>query len=103
MGVAVLLIAYGALNGLGGLLAYSRSKSKISLVVGGFFGILLILCGALAWAGFQAPAYIGFALAILMLLLFTIRYRRTKKFRPAGLMAIISLIVVVTAGYLLFA
>jgi uncharacterized membrane protein (UPF0136 family) len=102
MGVAVLLLGYGALMGLGGVMGYRRSDSKISLVVGGFFGILLILCGALAWAGYQAPAYIGFALSILMMLLFSVRYRRTKKFRPAGLMAVVSLIVVVTAGYLLF-
>jgi uncharacterized membrane protein (UPF0136 family) len=100
--VAALLIAYGALMELGGLMAYRRANSRISLVIGSFFGILLMLCGALAWAGFVAPSYIGFVLAILLVLLFSVRYRRTKKFRPAGLMAIISLIVVATAGYLLF-
>jgi len=103
MGMAILLIVYGALIVLGGLAAFARAKSRVSLVVGGFAGIVLIVCGALNWMGSNAAAYAGIAMTVILTLLFGLRYRRTKQVRPAGVMMVLSLIVAVALGYMLFA
>lgn len=100
--MAALLIAYGGFIGLGGIVAYLREKRTPPLVVGAFVGAVLILCGILAWTEFRFGAYLGLVVTLLMTLLFAARYRRTKKVRPAGFMTVISLIVLVATGYLLF-
>lgn len=95
MGVALVLIAYGALIFLGGLIGYSRTNSKVSLIVGGVAGAILLLCGALAWRGIAAGAYIGLAMTLLLTLLFLRRYGKTKKMRPAGVMLALSAVAAV--------
>jgi len=99
--VAALLIAFGVLMGLGGIAAYRRRDSKPALIVGAFIGMLLILCGGLAWMGFRVGSYSGFVLSLLMALLFTSRYRKTKQV-PSAVMMVVSFAVVVTGAYLLF-
>jgi hypothetical protein len=105
MGLAVLLMGYGAFLGLGGFYAYRRDKGKAgSLVVGGFAGTVLILCGALAWTLLpRFGAWAGLIMTFLMTFLFAMRYRKTKKVRPAGFMTVLSLLVLVGVGYLMFA
>jgi uncharacterized membrane protein (UPF0136 family) len=102
MGVGLLLIAYGALLGFGGLLASKRQNNRIPLVIGGFSGVVLVICGALSWLGFLVGAYAGLGWTLLMTLLFALRYRKTKQIRPAGIMLVFSLIVLVVGAYLLF-
>ena len=100
--MGILLIVYGALMGIGGVMGYKTSKSGASLVVGVFSGILLAICGALVMMGMVVPAYIGFAWTILLCLLFARRYSKTKKGRPAGFMLVLSTIIGVVMVYLLF-
>src|SRR5262245_59096582 len=101
MGIAILLIVYGALIVLGGLSAFAKAKSRVSLVVGGFAGLVLVICGALNWMGSHGAAYAGIVMTVILMLLFGLRYRRTKKVRPAGVMMVLSLIVAVALGYML--
>ena len=101
--MAVVLIVYGALMGLGGVLAFVRAKSGPSLVVGVFAGALLIICGAITWIGVHAASYVGLAMTLLLCALFGLRYRKTKKVRPAGVMFVVSVIVAAILGYLLLA
>ena len=100
--MGILLIVYGLLLGVGGLVGYRKKKSGAALVVGGFSGILLIACGVLVMMSMRVPAYVGLIWTILLCLAFLRRYRTTKEFQPSGLMLIISLIVLVVMGYLLF-
>ena len=103
MGIGLVLIAYGALIGLGGVLAFARAKSRPSLVVGVFAGGLLIIFGAVTWMGIHGASYVGLAMTLLLCALFGLRYRRTKKVRPAGVMFVVSFIVAAILGYLLLA
>jgi uncharacterized membrane protein (UPF0136 family) len=71
--------------------------------VGGFAGLVLVLSGALNWMGSHAAAYVGVVMTVLLTLVFALRFRRTKQLRPAGIMMVLSLIVSVALGYMLFA
>ena len=101
MTISLLLIVYGALIGIGGVLAFVRTKSQASVVVGTIMAIILILCGILARLGLQFGAYAGFVLTLLLTALFGLRYHR-KKVRPAAFMMVLSLIVAAALGYLIF-
>jgi len=102
MTISLMLIIYGALIGIGGILAFFRTKSQASIIVGAIIAVVLILCGVLARMGLQVGAYTGFVLALLLTALFGLRYQR-KKVRPAAFMMALSLFVAVYVGYLLFA
>ena len=92
---ALATLIYGILVGLGGLIGYLKAKSKPSLIAGGVSGVLLI-AGAIAglWEWDRAPV-VNLTLAALLLVLFAARFARKKKFMPAGLLAGLSLVVLV--------
>ena len=82
-----LVPVYAALVTIGGIIGYTKSKSKISLIAGLGSG------AALAIAALQPPV-MRFALAALiaalLLVVFVVRFFKTRAFMPAGLMAILS-------------
>ena len=90
-----LILVYALLVGVGGILGYAKARSQPSLISGLVSGAAL----AIAWIiSLQNPTN-GFALATFLalglLIVFAIRFRKTRKFMPAGLMAILSLIAMV--------
>ncbi|MGQ9869939.1 TMEM14 family protein [Leptodesmis sp.] len=90
-----LILVYALLVAIGGIVGYVKAGSQQSLISGLVSGVVL----AIAWfLSLQNPAA-GFALAAFLalglLIVFTIRFRKTGKFMPAGLMAVLSLIAMV--------
>lgn len=81
-------IAYGLLSGLGGIWGYIKSNSKPSLISGCLSGILLILAGAMQWQGYSLGLLLGKIIILLLIIVFTIRLVKTKKFMPSGIMLI---------------
>ena len=89
---AVVTAVYGGLVLLGGLMGWLKARSKPSLIMGGIFGIVLLAIGlGGVWGTFQPWVAVG--LAAFLLVFFGIRYLRKKKFMPAGMLAIMSLVV----------
>lgn len=85
-----LILIYGLLVALGGIMGYVKARSQPSLISGLVSGALLL--GAW-WFGLRNPkGGLSFALviAIALLVVFILRYRKTQTFMPAGLMAILS-------------
>jgi uncharacterized membrane protein (UPF0136 family) len=85
------ILVYAVLVLAGGIVGYVKAESKASLISGVASGVAL----AIAWyiAG-QTPAIglpLAAALALVLLIVFAIRFRKTGKFMPAGLMAALSL------------
>lgn len=77
---------------IGGMIGYYKAKSQVSLYMSVAFAVALIICvlpGVLQ-AGF-AQNLINALLAIL-LVVFAIRWVKTKKFMPAGLMIILTVL-----------
>ncbi len=95
---------FGAISIILGALGYFRGKSRASLYAGGISGLLLV-GAAFAAAKPQGTSGVNFgyvmALVVSVLLLgrFLPGFIKSKKFYPAGIMAILS-ILGVAAGIL---
>lgn len=89
------LWAYIVLLVIGGIIGFVKAGSKVSLQMATAFAVALILLAIpdLFAAGFRRGAT-NVLLAIL-LIVFTIRLVKTKKFMPAGMMVIATLVVLV--------
>lgn len=90
-----LILVYALLVAIGGVLGYVKAKSQQSLLSGLGSGVAL----AIAWyISLQNPT-VGLALAaviaLALLVVFALRFRATGKFMPAGLLAILSLVMTV--------
>ena len=91
---------FGAVSLLLGILGYVRAKSIPSLIAGGISGIGLVAAAIIAVrkAGGEGvnPGYIlGLVLSVLLLGRFLPVFLKGKKFYPAGIMAVLSLLGIV--------
>jgi uncharacterized membrane protein (UPF0136 family) len=73
---------------IGGLIGFFKGKSQISLIMSVCFAAALSLCAARI---IPSPD-IANLLLVALLVVFTIRLVKTRKFMPSGLMLIITLI-----------
>jgi uncharacterized membrane protein (UPF0136 family) len=73
---------------IGGLIGYLKAKSKISLIMSAAFAAALSLCAA----GIVFQYYMADILLALLIVVFAIRIGKTKKFMPAGLMLVITIL-----------
>ena len=71
---------------VGGLMGFIKAGSKVSLITSVIFAIALALfaAGVISWA----PG--ADVLLAVLLLVFVMRYVKTKKFMPAGLMIVVT-------------
>jgi uncharacterized membrane protein (UPF0136 family) len=95
----LLLYIYGILLIVGGLMGYIKAKSVPSLVAGLVCGFIALLMGY-RYAWHFAP-HVAFILAIVLIFLMGRRFLNTKKFMPAGLIVLLSLIVAIVQIYVL--
>ena len=92
---------YGVLLIVGGIVGYLKAGSRPSVIAGTVSG--LVAFGALAAStrgviGFR----IGALLAASMLAVFDIRFFKARKFMPSGLLAALSLAVLILLGIQIF-
>ncbi|MBE9189281.1 hypothetical protein IQ230_02630 [Gloeocapsopsis crepidinum LEGE 06123] len=100
MNIAIIAaIAYGIITIVGGIIGYTKARSTASLISGIISGLLLF-AGAILYL--QGQAW-GFTLALIttaiLVVVFTIRFVKTRKFMPAGLMltlGVLTLIIMVS-------
>jgi uncharacterized membrane protein (UPF0136 family) len=80
-------------------MGYIKAKSVPSLVAGLVCGFIALLMGY-RYAWHFAP-YVAFILAIVLIFLMGRRFLNTKKFMPAGLIVLLSLIVAIVQLYII--
>ncbi len=73
-------------------MGFIKGKSKVSLVTGILFGIALIECGVLIHQGVAFATVTATILAAVLVLVFAMRFVKTRKVMPAGVLAIMSLV-----------
>lgn len=93
---ASIMTAYGALLIIGGFIGHLKAQSLSSLVMGTICGLLAMGAGWALLKNYVYSKVCAIGLSSLLTLFFCYRFYSTLKFMPAGLMAIVSL------GILLF-
>lgn len=90
---AIIVWVYGALVLAGGVMGWVKAKSTASLISGVIFGVALILTGF----ALDNPTgqWIAVGLAALLGIIMGARFAKSRKFMPAGMIAILSLVVLV--------
>jgi len=76
----------------GGLIGFIKAKSRASLITSWGFALALALCAINAFPFYLYPFFVA-----VLALFFGYRFQKTKKFMPAGLMLIASVIVLIVA------
>jgi uncharacterized membrane protein (UPF0136 family) len=84
-------IVYGSLAIVGGIVGYIQAKSKISLVAGCGCGLLVVVSAILQLQGQAWGLVAATGVTIVLLLAFVMRWVKTRKFMPAGLMFVVGI------------
>lgn len=104
----ILIALYGLLIAIGGIIGYTKARSRISLMMGLGSGVALLFA---AYATTTTPTnrvgalFFANLIAIALAIFFGFRWRTTRKFMPAGLMSILSIAATIafTAGFITIA
>jgi uncharacterized membrane protein (UPF0136 family) len=91
----ILIVLYGLLLLIGGLMGYLKAASTVSLVMGVVSALLAFIFAGALWKGFAWGRWGALALAVALIGVFTYRYLGSYKFFPPGFMALVSLVVAV--------
>lgn len=75
---------------LGGLVGFLKAKSKISLITSFVFSVILSLC-----ALNKLPIQVAWGVLSFLALFFLIRFLKTRKFMPGGMMTLLSFATII--------
>lgn len=83
----------------GGVYGFVKAKSTVSLVSSLVSGALLLaaLLGLIPWR------YTGDVILTLLVVVFAIRFQKTRKFMPAGVMTVITIAALLVRAMMLWA
>jgi uncharacterized membrane protein (UPF0136 family) len=83
-----ILWIYIVLLVIGGLIGFLKGKSKVSLIMSTAFAAALSLCAA----GIIFQPYVADILLAALVVVFSLRVVKTKKFMPGGLMLVLTIL-----------
>ena len=90
----VILILYAVILGVGGVMGFVKARSHASLISGLLSAVAAVGAAVLSLMGYSWGIPLGVTLAIGLFILFGYRYAiRNKKFMPSGMLAVVSLVV----------
>lgn len=92
-GIAVII--YGLLIILGGVIGFAKAHSIASITMGTLFGAGLLASGIAMLKKSNIGFYSATALSSLLTIFFTYRFILTQRLMPAGIMSLLSLIVLI--------
>ncbi|ARV60202.1 hypothetical protein BZZ01_17595 [Nostocales cyanobacterium HT-58-2] len=92
----VAALAYGILAIIGGIIGYRKANSNVSLISGGISGLLLIITAFVQLQGYSWGLTLATVITGVLIIFFAFRLAKTRKFMPAGLMAILGLVALAT-------
>ncbi len=92
-------VFYGLLSIGGGVMGYVKSQSKVSLISGAVSGILLLILAGMMNSGNQWAVTIAVSIISLLIVVFIVRWWKTKKLIPAVPMiffGVVSLVLILS-------
>jgi uncharacterized membrane protein (UPF0136 family) len=84
----IVLWIYIVLLVVGGLMGFLKAKSQVSLIMSVSFAVALIITTVLAQ---PTSRHVADILMAALLVVFTIRLAKTKKFMPSGMMLVLTI------------
>ncbi len=96
--IAWITLIYALLILVGGIVGHLKASSYASLIAGTVSGTILLLC---TWASFRGKVLGGYVALLVTFLLggfFAYRFLLTHKWMPAGLLSLLSLIVLLSVA-----
>jgi uncharacterized membrane protein (UPF0136 family) len=90
---ALTLQLYGFLLIIGGIFGFAKGKSRASLIAGIISAGLVFIASYMIVAELGTGFWLGVATSLGLAVFFFLRYRKTGSFMPAGMMAGVSLLV----------
>ena len=91
-----IVLLFGAIVTLGGLVGYVKAESLISLAVATPTGLILIIAGFSMLREKRSGFICALTLTLLMTAFFSYRFFTTLKVMPAGLMLVMSLLTLMS-------
>ena len=95
-------VFYGLLSIGGGVMGYIKSQSKVSLLSGGVSGLLLLILAGIMNLGAQWAVIAAAIIISLLVVIFIVRWFKTKKLMPAVPMiffGVVSLVFILSCSY----
>ncbi|NJM96419.1 MAG: hypothetical protein HC800_03690 [Phormidesmis sp. RL_2_1] len=93
---ALVTLLYGILAIVGGTIGYRQAGSKVSLISGVISGFLLLVAAYLLWGGAAVGPLLSAIISLILIVVFAIRWFKTRKFMPAGLMIMVGVVNLAT-------
>ncbi len=91
----VAAFVYGILALIGGIIGYVLASSKISLLSGSISGLLLIIAAFLQLQGQIWGLFVAAFITAALVVFFSLRLAKTRKFMPSGLMIILGVLALI--------
>ncbi|MEL6552430.1 MAG: TMEM14 family protein [Cyanobacteria bacterium J06621_11] len=88
----VTTLTYGILAIAGGAIGYKQAGSQVSLLSGIVSGLLLLIAAYLLFGASPAGPLMSGIVTLVLVIVFSIRLAKTRKFMPAGLMIILGVV-----------
>jgi|688.fasta_scaffold10622_7 uncharacterized membrane protein (UPF0136 family) len=88
---AILVMIYGILLLLGGMVGFLKAGSTASLIAGSITALIALSAGIFLLKNQIAGLWIALGISLILAFFFGYRFYASQKMMPAGLMALISL------------
>ena len=88
----VATFVYGILAILGGAIGYHKASSQVSIISGSISGLLLVFAAVVQLQGHTWGLILAAIVTAILIVFFAFRLAKTRKFMPAGLMAILGIV-----------
>ena len=90
-----IVLVYAMLILVGGIIGHIKATSLASLISGIVFGLLLVGCAIALYAKKTWAPYAALIVTFVLDGFFTYRFLKTHTFMPAGLLSLLSLLVLI--------
>ena len=91
----IVILLYGLLVLVGGIVGYTTTGSMTSVIAGGAFGLLLSASGLAVLRGKHTGLLMAPLLTVLLTAFFGYRFAQSGEFIPSGLMTVLGLVAVI--------
>lgn len=91
---SIVIWVYALLLLIGGLMGFIKANSLVSLLSSSIIALLFFVCGYFIRKGHATAYYFAAILTIFLLAFFGYRFALTHQFMPAGLMTLLSALMI---------